>query len=81
MEARSLRVAASQASLVRDALLLGQEFLDLPLSITVGALAEVLVADEAVGVDQVPSRPEALVVGVPGGIPVVQDHGVVDFRT
>jgi hypothetical protein len=69
-----------QASLVRDALLLGQEFLDLLLGFTLGALAEVLVADEAVGVDQVPSRPETLVIGVPGGVPVVQDHGVVDLR-
>ena len=44
---------------------LGQEFLDLRFVLFVGALAEVLVADEAVRVDEVAGGPVAVVVGVP----------------
>lgn len=36
------------------------------------------VADEAVGVDQIPHRPVVLIVSIPGGVVVVQDHGVSD---
>ncbi len=37
-----------------------------------------LVADEAVRVDQVAGRPVAIVVGVPGGAVVVEDDGIAD---
>ncbi len=37
-----------------------------------------MVADEAVRVDQIPRRPVAIVVGVPGGAVVVEDDGVAD---
>jgi len=47
-----------------DAVPLGQELFDLGLHLAVGALAKMLVADKAVGVDQVDGGPVAVVVGV-----------------
>src|SRR5215212_7361500 len=57
---------------------LRKQLVNLLLGLVVGPFAEVPVADEAVSVDQVPRRPEALPGSVPDSVVVVQNYRIPD---
>jgi hypothetical protein len=55
-----------------------EQLLDDALGLLIATLAEVLVDDDAVGVDQVQRRPVVVVEGAPAGVVVVDRDRVVD---
>src|SRR5215212_5841801 len=73
----SLKRARCHGS-TRDAIPLREQLLNHLIGLLVGSFSEVPVADEAVGIYQIPRRPETLVVRVPDSVIVVQHYWILD---